>query len=119
MSWACEEFERDFAGLMLAGWDRRAESRTELDHPIPLRRGNVVATPVNWATSMPKDLTADDLLPLIAKLSSEERHRLLRLAFRVGITDVAAYAAQPVGSDEFENDEEALGWDADGWDDVG
>jgi hypothetical protein len=68
---------------------------------------------------MPKPLTADDLLPLIAKLSSEERHRLLRLAFRHGATDADAYAAQPVTSDEFRSDDDALEWDADGWEGVG
>jgi hypothetical protein len=68
---------------------------------------------------MPKPLTADDLLPLIAKLSSEERHRLLRLAFRQGHTDADAYAAQPPTPDEMGSDEDALGWDAEGWEGVG
>jgi hypothetical protein len=68
---------------------------------------------------MPKPLTADDLLPLIAKLSSEERHRLLRLAFRQGHTDADAYAAEPPTADEFGGDEDALGWDAEGWEGVG
>lgn len=68
---------------------------------------------------MPKPLTADDLLPLIAKLSSEERHRLLRLAFRQGQTDAEAYAAQPTTPDEFGSEEDALGWEAEGWEGVG
>ena len=68
---------------------------------------------------MPAPLTADDLLPLIAKLSAEERHRLLRLAFRQGNTDAAAYTAQPVKADEFGGDEDPLAWDADGWEGVG
>ena len=67
---------------------------------------------------MPKPLTADDLLPLIAKLSSEERHRLLRLAFRQSATDADTYAAQQVTPDEFGSDEDALAWDADGWEGV-
>ena len=68
---------------------------------------------------MPKPLTADDLLPLIAKLSSEERHRLLRLAFRQGATDAEAYTAQPVTSDEFGSDDDPLAWDRDGWEGLG
>jgi hypothetical protein len=68
---------------------------------------------------MPKPLTADDLLPLIAKLSSEERHRLLRLAFRQGTTDADAYAAQPVTPSEFRSDDNALEWEAEGWEGVG
>ena len=72
-----------------------------------------------YTTSIISSRSRRNLLLLIAKLSSEERHRLRRLAFRVGITDAAAYAAQPVGSGEFENEDDALGWGADGWDDVG
>jgi hypothetical protein len=68
---------------------------------------------------MPAPLTADDLLPLIAKLSTEERRRLLHLVLRQGKTDAEAYAALPVQPDEFSSADEALGWDADGWDGVG
>jgi hypothetical protein len=68
---------------------------------------------------MPKPLTADDLLPLIAKLSTEERHRLLRLAFRESGTDADAYAAQPVTPDEFGSDDDALAWEAEGWEGIG
>jgi hypothetical protein len=64
---------------------------------------------------MSNPLTADDLLPLIAKLSNEERHRLLRLAFRQGSTDADAYAAQPVTPDEFGSDDDPLAWEAEGW----
>ena len=68
---------------------------------------------------MPKPLTADDLLPLIAKLSSEERDRLLRLASRQGNTDAEAYAAQPATPDEFGSDDDALAWEAEGWEGIG
>jgi hypothetical protein len=68
---------------------------------------------------MPKPLTADDLLPLIAQLSSAERHRLLRLAFRQGSTDADAYLAQPVTQDEFGSDDDALAWEAEGWEGIG
>jgi hypothetical protein len=68
---------------------------------------------------MPKPLTADDLLPLIAKLSNEERHRLLRLAFPQGSTDADAYATQPVTPDEFGSDDDPLAWEAEGWEGIG
>ncbi len=68
---------------------------------------------------MPVSLTADDILPLIAKLSTKERGRLLRLVLRRGNSDAEAYAAQPVREDEFSSDEDPLSWDAEGWEDVG
>jgi hypothetical protein len=77
-----------------------------------------MATPIDFS-SMPAPLTADDLLPLIAKLSTEERRRLLQLASRQGRTDAEAYAAQPVQPDEFTTGDDALAWDADGWEGVG
>ncbi len=67
---------------------------------------------------MPASLTADDILPLIAKLSDKERGRLLRLVRRHG-SDAEAYTAQPVGDDELSSDEDPLSWDSDGWENVG
>ena len=66
---------------------------------------------------MSQPLTADDLLPLIAKLSSAERRKLFRLIQKVG-NDVEAYRSVPAAQDEFSSDEDALAWDADGWEDV-
>lgn len=66
---------------------------------------------------MSQPLTADDLLPLIAKLSSAERRKLFRLIQKVG-SDVEAYRAVPPAQDEFSSDEETLAWDGDGWEDV-
>ena len=66
---------------------------------------------------MSQPLTADDLLPLIAKLSSAERRKLFRLIQKVG-SDVEAYRAVPPAQDEFSSDEDTLAWDADGWEDV-
>jgi hypothetical protein len=62
-------------------------------------------------------LTADDLLPLIVKLSSAERRKLFLLIQRVG-SDVEAYRATPPAQGEFSSDEDMLAWDADGWEDV-
>ncbi len=67
---------------------------------------------------MSQPLTADDLLPLIAKLSSAERGKLFRLIQKVG-NDVEAYRAVPPVQGEFSSDEDMLAWDADGWEDVG
>jgi len=67
--------------------------------------------------SMSQPLTADDLLPLIAKLSSAERGRLFRLIQKVG-NDVEAYRAVPPTQDEFSSEEDMLAWDGDGWEDV-
>lgn len=60
------------------------------------------------------EVTADDLLPLVAKLSPEERSRLLRLALAAG--DAAAYEAVPSGPEEFTDVDDPLAWDAEGWD---
>jgi hypothetical protein len=66
---------------------------------------------------MSQPLTADDLLPLIAKLSSAERRKLFGLIQKVG-NDVEAYRAVPLARGEFSSDEDTLAWDADGWEDV-
>jgi len=66
---------------------------------------------------MSQPLTADDLLPLIAKLSSAERRKLFRLIQKVG-SDVEAYRAVPPAQDEFSSDEDTLAWDGGGWEDV-
>lgn len=66
---------------------------------------------------MSQPLTADDLLPLIAKLSSAERRKLFRLIQKAG-NDVEAYRAVPPAQGEFASDEDTLAWDADGWEDV-
>jgi len=68
---------------------------------------------------MPNSLTADDILPLVAKLSDKERERLLRLVLRRGKSDAEAYSARPVREDEFLSDEDPLSLDADGWENVG
>ena len=68
---------------------------------------------------MSKPLTADDVLPLIAVLSDQERARLLRLIVgrSVRLAD-GAYRIAPPRPDEFSSDEEPLAWEGEGWDDV-
>jgi hypothetical protein len=68
---------------------------------------------------MADELKADDILPLIAKLSREERRRLFRLALGQGRTDAQAYAAQSPRDDEFFSDEDSLVWEAEGWEEIG
>jgi hypothetical protein len=66
---------------------------------------------------MSQPLTADDLLPLIVKLSPAERRKLFLLIQKVG-SDVEAYRAAPPAHGEFSSEEDMLAWDADGWEDV-
>jgi len=69
---------------------------------------------------MGKSLTADDILPLVACLTPQERVRLLRfLSVRPGADEKDAYRAFPPKREEFSSDEEPLAWDAEGWEDVG
>lgn len=71
---------------------------------------------------MAQPLTADDLLPLVAKLTHDEQVRLAQLALRAardGMLDAAAYQAKPVRPDEFSQDEEGASWDAEGWEAAG
>jgi hypothetical protein len=67
---------------------------------------------------MERELKAEDLIPLIAKLSREERLRLTRLALSQGLSDAQAYAAQPVGDEEFAADDDPLSWEAEGWENI-
>ena len=68
---------------------------------------------------MSKPLTADDILPLVACLSPQERVRLLRLISLPTGPDAAIYQSVPPTRDEFAADDEALGWEAEGWEQFG
>lgn len=68
---------------------------------------------------MPKPLTADDILPLVACLTPQERVRLLRLIAKPAGSDSEAYRVAPPTSDEFSTDADSLSWDSDGWESVG
>jgi hypothetical protein len=69
---------------------------------------------------MAKRMTADDILPLVANLTSQERARLLKLiSSRSGSEAAAAYGAAPPGADESSTDEEPLAWEAEGWEKFG
>ena len=72
---------------------------------------------------MPSQLTADDLVPLIAALTPLERVRLLRLigkpqSPREPTDDASLYRAIPVTNEEFSADEEPLAWEGEDWENV-
>ena len=67
--------------------------------------------------TMARTLTADDILPLVDSLTTEERMRLLRLIVRPK-DDAPVYRSVPPSRDEFSADDETLAWDADGWEDI-
>jgi hypothetical protein len=64
---------------------------------------------------MSTELKAEDLIPLIAKLSPAERHRLRYLARNQGLDDGQTYAAMPPRDEQFSSDDDALSWEAEGW----
>jgi len=67
---------------------------------------------------MAQPLTADDLLPLVAKLPHDEQVRLAQLALRAArdsTRDDAAYRAQPVRAEEFSQDDDGASWEGEGW----
>ncbi len=64
---------------------------------------------------MSQPLTANDLLPLVARLAPRERERLMRLIAATAERDASLYATAPPRQDEFTSDEESLAWDAEGW----
>ncbi len=64
---------------------------------------------------MPRLLTADDIMPLVASLPDSERIRLLRRIVLPHGTDESAYRVAPPTDDELSGDDEPLAWEADGW----
>jgi len=68
---------------------------------------------------MAKALTADDILPLVASLTPQERLRLLRLIATPRGADAPVYRSAPPSRDEFSSDEEPLAWEGEGWGNVG
>ena len=68
---------------------------------------------------MEKPLSAEELFPLVERLSPKERLRLLRLiSLRPAGDDRDAYRALPPRPDEFSSDTDPLAWDADGWEGI-
>jgi len=75
-------------------------------------------------------VTVEDLLPLVAKLTWDERIRLAQLALEVADSELevadseerkgpaAAYRIAPLLDHELANSEDPLSWDAEGWEDA-
>ena len=68
---------------------------------------------------MASTLTAQDLWPIVEKLSHEEQIRLAKLALRAAATSGAGYGGQPPAAEEFGAEDEPLAWDAEGWEQFG
>ena len=68
--------------------------------------------------SMTPPLTAEDIAPLIASLTPQERVRLFRLVTLPNHRDAAAYESAPPAKDEILVEDEPLAWDSDGWEEV-
>ncbi len=65
---------------------------------------------------MMQQMTADDILPLIAGLTPQERLRLIRLVTRQShASEGLAYETAAPHPDEFSSDDESLAWEAEGW----
>jgi hypothetical protein len=64
---------------------------------------------------MPRLLTADDIIPLVASLTDSERMRLLRWIASPHGADASDYEAAPPISDKFPDDEAPIAWETDGW----
>jgi hypothetical protein len=64
---------------------------------------------------MPRSLTADDIMPLVASLPDSERARLIEWITSLHDADSSAYKSAPPTRDEFSSDDEPLAWEADGW----
>lgn len=63
-------------------------------------------------------LSAIDLWPIARKLPRDEQVQLAKLLLRGAMaprTDAEAYSAAPPGEDEFSSEEDALGWEGEGW----
>ena len=69
--------------------------------------------------SMPNQVTVDDIIPLIAALTPQERARLLRLIVKPQSSeDASLYRAMPPTNEEFSRDEEPLAWEGEDWENV-
>ena len=63
-------------------------------------------------------LTADDLWPLVEKLSHDQQVQLARRALKAAAlsgSDGDAYRAAPPPTEEFGSDEDGGAWESEGW----
>ena len=65
---------------------------------------------------MANRMTVDDILPLVANLTPQERARLWQpMSSRPSADAASGYGALPPGEEEFLTDDEPLAWEAEGW----
>ncbi|MBM3795135.1 MAG: hypothetical protein FJW31_13940 [Acidobacteria bacterium] len=67
---------------------------------------------------MPNPLTVDDIVPLIAALTPQERARLFRLIAKPQSDDARLYRAIPATEQEFSADGELVAWEGEDWENV-
>jgi hypothetical protein len=81
----------------------------------PQKHGRTRSRSLGKIETMPRLLTADDIIPLVASLTDTERIRLLRWIASPRGSDASVYAAAPSTIDEFSSDDDSVAWEADGW----
>lgn len=69
-------------------------------------------------------MTVEDLLPLVAKLTRDERIRLAQLALQPVNSEeregpAEAYRIAPVQGHEVADSEDPLSWESEGWEGIG
>ena len=68
---------------------------------------------------MSTDISAADLWPIVQKLPHDEQIRLAKLALMAAARgpdgDRDAYRTAPPSAGEFSSEEDALSWEAEGW----
>lgn len=77
---------------------------------------------MRYLEHMSDALTAQDVWPLVEKLSHDELVRLAKLALSAAARvrePGAAYTAQPPRSDEFASEDDPLSWEGEGWEQLG
>jgi hypothetical protein len=74
------------------------------------------ARPPDKIQRMPRLLTADGIIPLVASLADSERIRLLKWIASPHGANGSEYRVAPPTREEFSGDDEPLAWDAEGWD---
>jgi hypothetical protein len=67
---------------------------------------------------MPSQLTVEDIVPLVAALTPQERLRLLRLMVGHSNDDGLLYKTIPTAPDEFSSEGDPLDWDSEGWENL-
>lgn len=81
--------------------------------------GSLVSHTAANVLVMADPLTADDVLPLVQRLTPQERFRLLQLITASPRGDASSYKSIGIRPDEFSSDEDSLSWEGEGWENIG